>query len=68
MVNGVSYNAANQMLGMTFNGIGETRSYNVLNQLTNVHAGSGLNLTYNYQPAPTTEKSAPCTTLSAAKP
>ncbi len=48
MVNGVSYNAANQLLGMTFNGIGETRSYNVLNQLTNVHAGSGLNLTYNY--------------------
>ncbi len=48
VVNGVSYNAANELLGMTFNGIGETRSYNVLNQLTNVHAGSGLNLTYNY--------------------
>ncbi len=48
VVNGVSYNAANQLLGMTFNGVGETRSYNVLNQLTNVHAGSGLNLTYNY--------------------
>jgi RHS repeat-associated protein len=48
VVNGVSYNAANQLLGMTFNGIGETRSYNVLNQLTKVHAGSGLNLTYNY--------------------
>ena len=48
VVSGVSYNAANQLLGMTFNGVAETRGYNVLNQLTNVHDGSAVNLTYNY--------------------
>jgi RHS repeat-associated protein len=48
IVSGVSYNAANQLLGMTFNGIGETRGYNVLNQLTSIVAGSSENLTYNY--------------------
>ena len=48
IVSGVSYNAANQLLGMTFNGTAETRSYNVLNQLTNVTAGSAENLTYSY--------------------
>jgi RHS repeat-associated protein len=48
IVSGVSYNPANQLLGMTFNGVAESRSYNVLNQLTNVHAGSSENLTYNY--------------------
>jgi RHS repeat-associated protein len=48
VVTGVSYNAASQLLGMTYNGIGETRGYNVLNQLTSIHAGSTENLTYNY--------------------
>ena len=48
IVNGVSYDAANRLLGMTFSGIAETRSYNVLGQLTNIHAGSTENLTYNY--------------------
>jgi YD repeat-containing protein len=48
VVNGVSYDAASRLLGITYNGIGETRGYNVLGQLTNVHAGSGENLTYNY--------------------
>jgi RHS repeat-associated protein len=48
VVSGVSYNAANQLLGMTYNGIGETRAYNVLNQLTSIVAGSSENLTYNY--------------------
>jgi hypothetical protein len=50
IVSGVSYNAAYQMLGITMNamGISETRGYNVLNQLTNIHAGSSENLTYNY--------------------
>ena len=48
MVNGVSYNAANQLLAMTFGGIGETRGYNVLNQLTSITAGSSENLAYNY--------------------
>jgi YD repeat-containing protein len=33
---------------MTFNGTNETRSYNVLNQLTNITSGSVENLTYNY--------------------
>ena len=48
MVNGVSYNAANQLLGMTFNGTPESRTYNSLNQLTNITAGSTENLTYAY--------------------
>ena len=48
MVSGVSYNAANQLLGMTFNGTAETRGYNVLNQLTTLSAGSSVNRTYNY--------------------
>jgi RHS repeat-associated protein len=47
IVNGVSYNAANQLLGMTFSGVAETRGYNVLGQLTSLNAGSE-NLTYNY--------------------
>lgn len=48
IVNNVSYNAANQLLTMNYPAANETRSYNVLNQLTNVTAGSGENLTYNY--------------------
>ena len=54
VVSGVSYNAANQLLGMTFNGTTETRSYNVLGQLTGLRISSQLspncvkNLTYNY--------------------
>ncbi len=44
IVNNVTYNAANQLLTMN----GETRSYNVLNQLTNITSGSVENLTYNY--------------------
>ncbi len=39
----VTYNAANQML----TGV-DTRTYNVLGQLTSISAGSGENLTYNY--------------------
>jgi RHS repeat-associated protein len=52
VVNGVSYNAANQLLGMTYNGIAETRGYNVLNQLTSIVAGSTENLTYTYPAGP----------------
>jgi RHS repeat-associated protein len=48
IVSNVTYNVANQLSGMTFNGVGETRSYNVLNQLTNITAGTTENLTYNY--------------------
>ena len=53
IVNGVSYNAANQLLGLTYNGVAETRSYNSLNQLitleaSNVTSGILENLGYNY--------------------
>ena len=47
IVNGVSYDAASRLLGMTYRGIAETRSYNVLGQLVHLTA-SGENLTYNY--------------------
>jgi len=36
VVNNVSYNAANQLLGMTFNNISESRQYNTLGQLTSL--------------------------------
>ena len=54
IVNGVTYNAANQMLTMTTNGyIEETRTYNSLNQLATVNVlnnayGPQENRTYNY--------------------
>ena len=55
MVNGVTYNPANQSLGMTFNGIAETRQYNSPNQLISVADtatyypySAFVNLTYNY--------------------
>ena len=47
IVNNVSYNAANQMLTMNYSGLSESRSYNSLNQLINITAGSE-NLTYTY--------------------
>jgi RHS repeat-associated protein len=43
VLSGVTYNAAGQMTQMG----SETRSYNVMGQLTNVHSGS-MNITYNY--------------------
>ncbi len=43
IVSGVTYNAANQML----TGV-DTRTYNVLGQLTSISSGSYENLTYNY--------------------
>jgi RHS repeat-associated protein len=48
VVNGVTYNAANQLQAMNYNGTSETRGYNVLNQLTNLYNSGGVNLTYNY--------------------
>jgi len=48
VVSGIGYNAANQLLGVTFNGIGEARGYNVLGQLTSLYDSNGVNLTYNY--------------------
>ena len=47
IVNNVSYNLANQMLTMNYSGVSESRSYNVLNQLTNISVGTE-SLTYNY--------------------
>jgi hypothetical protein len=53
VVNNVTYNAANQLLTMTFGPTTETRGYNSLNQLTSISAqnvpyGTIENLTYNY--------------------
>ena len=48
IVSGVSYDAANQLLGITYNGVNETRIYNALNQLTNITAGASENPSYNY--------------------
>jgi RHS repeat-associated protein len=53
IVNNVSYNAASQLLTMTFGNTTETRGYNILNQLTslnaqNVPSGTIENLNYNY--------------------
>jgi len=43
VLSGVTYNASGQMTQMG----SETRSYNIMGQLTNIHSGS-LNITYNY--------------------
>src|SRR5258708_29089430 len=43
ILSAVTYNASGQMTQMG----SETRSYNVMGQLTNVHSGS-MNITYNY--------------------
>jgi RHS repeat-associated protein len=47
-VSNVTYNAANQLLGLNYLGIAETRQYNNLNQMTNLTAGSLINITYTY--------------------
>jgi RHS repeat-associated protein len=49
-VSGVSYNAANQFLGITYFGASETRQYNGLLQLTQltVTGAASINYTYNY--------------------
>jgi RHS repeat-associated protein len=49
-VSGVSYNAANQLLGITYFGAAETRQYNSLLQLTqlSVTGSASLSYTYNY--------------------
>jgi hypothetical protein len=51
LVNGISYNAANQFLTINY-GTSETRTYNALNQLVTLSAQDGAtmveNLTYNY--------------------
>jgi RHS repeat-associated protein len=47
-VSNVTYNAANQLLGLNYLGTAETRQYNNLNQMTNLTAGSGINITYTF--------------------
>jgi RHS repeat-associated protein len=44
-VSGVTYNPANQLTGISYFGMGETRSYNSLGQMTQLAAGSTY---YNY--------------------
>ncbi len=48
VVNGVSYNPANQLLTMTYPGGNETRSYNVLGQLTLIWTPGAENMQYTY--------------------
>ena len=53
VVNGIVYNAANQMTAISYYQANESRAYNNLMQLTNIttsgtQGGSGLNITYNY--------------------
>jgi RHS repeat-associated protein len=47
-VSNVSYNAANQYLNLLYFGVGEGRTYNSMNQMTNLAVGSGLNITYTF--------------------
>jgi YD repeat-containing protein len=47
-VSNVSYNAANQYLDLLYFGISEGRTYNSMNQMTNLTVGSGLNITYTF--------------------
>ena len=47
-VSSVTYNAANQLLGLNYLGTAETRQYNNLNQMTNLTVGSTLNITYTF--------------------
>jgi hypothetical protein len=51
IVSAVSYGPSNQLLGMTYNGISETRTYNPLLQLTSV-SSSSVNKQYNYPAGP----------------
>ena len=49
-VSGVTYNAANQLTGITYFGSPETRTYNSLGQMTQLYVNSGLYYNYNYPP------------------
>jgi RHS repeat-associated protein len=51
IVSNVSYGPSNQLLGMTYNEITETRTYNSLLQLTSVTSGQ-VNMQYNFPAAP----------------
>ncbi len=47
-VSGVTYNAANQLTGITYFGSPETRTYNSLGQMTQLWASSSVYYNYNY--------------------
>ena len=47
-VSSVTYNAANQLLGLNYLGTAETLTYNNLNQMTNLTVGSAMNITYTF--------------------
>jgi hypothetical protein len=47
-VSNVTYNAANQLTGVSYFGSGETRQYNSLGQMTQLSASSALYYNYNY--------------------
>jgi RHS repeat-associated protein len=51
-VSGVTYNAANQLTGITYFGSPETRTYNSLGQMTQLYVNSGLYYNYNYPAGP----------------
>ncbi len=51
-VSNVTYNAANQLTGITYFGSPETRTYNSLGQMTQLYVNSGLYYNYNYPAGP----------------
>ena len=50
VVNNIQYNAASQLTAISYYSVSEARTYNNLLQLTNITAGSALNVIYNYTP------------------
>jgi hypothetical protein len=50
-VNNITYNPANQLTAVTYFGANESRTYNTLNQMTNLTVGSTMNITYTFPTA-----------------
>jgi YD repeat-containing protein len=50
-VNGITYNPANQLTAILYFGANESRTYNTLNQMTNLTVGSTMNITYTFPTA-----------------
>jgi hypothetical protein len=48
VVSGVQYNAANQYLALTYFGASESRTYNIINQLTQINVPGSLNISYAF--------------------
>jgi len=51
VVSAVNYGPSNQLLGMTYNGVTESRTYNSLLQLTSIYSGT-VSMQYNYPAGP----------------